>query len=203
MRSSLSRIARIEHTLAERDAEARVRIKWRTEDELADDYEQWHAVGGATHEPDFPVAIAFLRESLARARASADPPFDPPADWRPGARDQALTARDWRAGHFPDIRQAIEWLQEMEFRSLDGVPPVAEAEFTELAGWFERNKERLYTIQRASGTDFITLDNGRRFPVWYVAYDVRKGARAEGAGKAAEDIRQLMVAYPEATPVQS
>lgn len=80
---------------------------------------------------------------------------------------------------------------------------MTEAEFAELAAWFEANRDRLYGIQQASGTDFITLGSGERFAVWHVTYHVRKGARAEGAGKAAEHIRRLQAAYPETTTVLS
>ena len=76
-----------------------------TEEDWLERYEAWGRAGAFAAEPDFPVALAFFRDASARAKALADPPFDPPADFMPNLAD-LLDARllNWRTRwRFPDV----------------------------------------------------------------------------------------------------
>ena len=56
-----------------------------TEDEWLSLFESWGQQGLFDSEPDFPTALRFYRAALQTAKAQADPPWDPPADFIPGA----------------------------------------------------------------------------------------------------------------------
>ena len=64
-------------------------------------------------EPDFTAALALLRDELAEARESTDPPFDPPADFQPDQRYLHIRRETWRhEHHFPNVCAALDWLFE-------------------------------------------------------------------------------------------
>lgn len=188
---------------------------WLDEDGWLDQYTAWGAAGLFDHEPDFPKARAECRAALECAHASVDPPWVPPDDFQlagtatPGyeKQRQAVRRHDWRARHFPAVRSALDWLDEMRGRILHGIPPVSEAEFAELAAWLEANAQRLDA--RADQNSSELLDVGvigdvrhpERVRSWMVKYDLRQGPRAEGSGRCAEIIRRLRVMFP--TPVDS
>jgi methylmalonyl-CoA mutase cobalamin-binding subunit len=56
----------------------------RTEDERRAAFEDMGRDGFFAPEPEFPEALSRFRKALAAARASADPPFDPPTEFQPG-----------------------------------------------------------------------------------------------------------------------
>ena len=150
-------------------------------------------------ELDFPVALALLRDELAMARASTDPPFDPPEDFQPDQRHLHIRRENWRhAGRFPALCEALGWLGEMLDRARDGIPPVTVAEHAELAAWFAAHEPGLAVVAKQLNPDgLMSVGSGRRVVCWYVRYDLRAGPRGEGSGQVAEDIRQLRARYGE------
>ena len=58
-----------------------------TEEDWLELFAEWGRLGDFVGEPDFPTALAFYRDALAQAKAQADPPFDPPADFMPNLAD--------------------------------------------------------------------------------------------------------------------
>src|SRR5262249_8813667 len=119
-------------------------------------------------------------------------------EFRPDERHRHARLMGWRTeDRFPEVRDGLEWLTEMLRRVRDGIPPVTEAEFAELEAWFRANEPRLYEVQQGLPSEMLNLDGGRRTCCWYVRYDLKDGARAEGSGQAAEDIRQLRARYPD------
>jgi hypothetical protein len=94
---------------------------------------------------------------------------------------------------FPDVPVAFEWLTEIVWRVRREIPPMTEAEFTELAGWFAANEERLAGL--ADPSSLFDVGRGRKTCCWYIRNALRAGPRAEGAGESAEDIRQLRTRY--------
>jgi hypothetical protein len=138
--------------------------------------------GYFSHEPDFPKALALYEEALQRRR-TVGPAVDPsaPANLRPAFE------------RFPDVLPEFTWLSEIVGRVSLGVPPVTEAEFTELAEWFWANEQ--YLKDMAGESRLMYVGRGRQTCCWYVREAVRGGPRAEGAGDHAEDIRQLRARY--------
>jgi hypothetical protein len=147
-------------------------------------------------EPDFPRALAFYRDALAAAHASTDPPFDPPADFPPDHPLPSIRKERWRLPErFPDVNAGFGWLLEMSERVWAGVPPVTEAEHAELAAWFREHEPRLLEVQKTLPSEMFLFDGVRRVSCWHVRFFLRKGPRAEGSGRVAEDIRQLKAWY--------
>jgi hypothetical protein len=137
-------------------------------------------------EPDFPAALAEMRDALARARASTDPPFDPPSGFMPGHPNPHLRAECWRsAARFPELSAAMDWLFEMVGRVAEGEPPVSEAEFAELAAWFAAHDAEIAKVE--------PLEAGGGHRVWCASVrdDLARGPRAIGSGRVAEDVRRL------------
>src|SRR5262245_49935690 len=93
-----------------------------------------------------------------------------------------------------DDLPAEAWRLEMLRRTRDGKPLVTEAEFAELARWFDANADRLY---RMAGGQLLQLPGGRETTTANVRYGLWRGARAIGAGEVAEDLRQLRRLYGE------
>ena len=81
------------------------------EDDWLAAFEEMGQQGNFKTEPDFPNALAFLRDALARAHASVDPPFDPPDDYQTflPSRRQAWRTSD----RFPEVSSGMDWLLEM------------------------------------------------------------------------------------------
>jgi hypothetical protein len=168
-----------------------------TEEDWLERYEAWGRAGAFAAEPDFPTALAFYRDALARAKAQADPPFDPPADFMPNLADLPhARLLNWRTSQrFPDVDAGWWWLSEMFGRVSDGAPPATEAEFAELADWFAANDERLYQLSLPS--QLIDLGGGRKTSTANVRWRLAVGPRAKGAGEVAEDLRRLRALYGE------
>lgn len=162
-----------------------------TEEDWLECFEVWGREGVFAVEPDFPRALAFYRDALGRAKAQADPPFDPPADFMPHLADlpEARLFNWWTRERFPDVQAGWWWLAEMHERLCGGVPPVTEAEFHYLADWFHGNDERLYRLSMPS--QVLDLGNGRRTTTANIRYGLAKGPRAVRAGELAEDLRRL------------
>ena len=76
---------------------------------------------------------------------------------------------------------------------MEDVPPVSETEFAELAAWFEAHDDALLALARPS--ELLDMGGGRRVSCPNVRYSLAKGARTDGAGRVAEDVRQLRVRY--------
>ena len=74
-------------------------------------------------EPDFRPALGLFRAALARAHASADPPFDPPLDFQPREAFHRRRA-SWRTpDRFPELHAAMTLVLEIFCRVTDGLPP--------------------------------------------------------------------------------
>jgi hypothetical protein len=65
-------------------------------------------------------------------------------------------------GTVPEVRAGLDWLSEMLGRLVEGVPPVSEAEFAELAAWFAAHDAGLLALSRPS--ELLDVGGGRR--VW-------------------------------------
>ena len=144
-------------------------------------------------EPDFAKAVQFFRQAMEQALA-AGPSTGSRIHGDPNKRREPAFLEVLRLGdQFPDVPVAYEWLSEMRWRLLRGIPPVGEAEFAELSAWFEANEERLDRLADSTGLFDVGCD--RRTCCWHVRAALRAGPRAEGAGEAAEDIRQLQARY--------
>lgn len=186
--SLTTRLARLEDRAAERTPPGAPRDEagWLAA------FEHWGACGRFDREPDFPRALALFRDALARAQASTDPPFDPPPEFRPGDPYPHIRAQLWRApDRFPELYAVWEWLGEMLGRLCDDLPPVSEAEFAELAAWFAEHDAALCALP----SELLDVGNGRQTWCANLRYDLARGPRADGAGRAAEDIRQLKARY--------
>jgi hypothetical protein len=156
-------------------------------------FEAWGRAGRFAHEPDFPVALDAYRAAIAEAVAGTDPPFYPPADFLPG-EPEWWRLEEWRRPRwYYGVLAAWWWLYEMLDRRRKGIPPVAEAEFAELAEWFKRNDERLYRL--ALPSQLLDLSDGRRTSCGDLRAGLAKGARAREVGKLAEDVRRLRARY--------
>jgi hypothetical protein len=166
-----------------------------TEEDWLERYEAWGRAGAFAAEPDFPTALAFYRDALAQAKAQADPPFDPPADFMPNLADLPdARLLNWRTRwRFPDVNAGWWWLSEMYDRVISGRPPVTEAEFRELADWFAANDERVYALSLPS--QVLDLGGGRRTSSANLRWGLTCGPRARGAGEVAEDLRRLRALY--------
>jgi hypothetical protein len=112
-------------------------------------------------EPDFPAALGAYREAVAAAG--------------PGGKG----LREW------------EWLAAMYQRVRQGRPPVTEAEFRGLEGWFRQNEHRI-PFNRC-----VDLGGGRRVSVTNLRYDLQRGPRGSGATQVVEDLRGLRAALTD------
>jgi hypothetical protein len=161
-----------------------------TAEDWLERYEAWGQAGHFAAELDFPKALAWYRQAVQQARATNDPPFDPPMDYLP-VLPLRQRRREWRCGrHFPSVDAAWWWLFEMLRRVAKGKPPVTEAEFQALAAWFEANAARLF--QRDQGFD---LGSGRATSVVAIRCGLASGPRALGVTAVVEDLRQLKAQY--------
>lgn len=191
-----TRLKRLE-TTARRLPPERDRSEELTDEDWLELFAAWGQEGHCHQEVDFSAALAFYHDALQRAKTQSDPPFDPPPDFMPNLMDvphQRL--RNWRDPvRFPEVHAAWDWLAEILGRVLDGVPPVSTAEFEELAQWFSANESRLY--QLAAPSYSLEVGAGRTVILANLRYRLRQGVRVSGAGKLAEDLRQLRARYGE------
>ncbi|MCH7726711.1 MAG: hypothetical protein IH991_09560, partial [Planctomycetes bacterium] len=103
----------------------------------------------------------------------------------------------WRQPRrYPDLTAAWFWLVEFFDRAREGVPPVTESEFAELAAWLHANDSRLH--QASLSSQLLDLGNGEKTTVADIRHGVWKGARARGAGKLAEQLRGLKARFGDA-----
>jgi hypothetical protein len=209
--------------LAERVAPEPKRSGPLTEEEWLDRFESWGREGCFDREPDSPQALAFYRAAVQKAKAQAEPPWDPPEDFLPRAEAQCRLF-EWRHGgtfrrvdaegnivpegtdvhggllrrfdRFPEVRQGWYWLAGMVKRRTDGVPPLTVAEFEKLACWFVANLDRLTALARPSC--LLEVGKGRKDSVINLRCQVDEGPRAWNAGAVAEQLRQLRARYGEA-----
>jgi hypothetical protein len=173
---------------------------FRTEEDWLESFAEAGRRGCFAAEPDFPLALAAYRDAVRIAAVAADPPFFPPPDFLPG-RPERRRVEEWRRPrNYPGVRAAFQWLLELWGRVERGTPPVTEAEFAGLAAWFEANAGRIYESTRPSQQ--VPLGGGRTTTVALVRSKLWRGARALGAGEAAEDVRQLMALYGRAGEVR-
>jgi hypothetical protein len=197
--SLTTRLARLEDRAA---ARAPAEPEHRDEAGWLALFEEWDRERLFDHEPDFPVALAFFRGALERARISTDPPFDPPPWFLTNHPNPYLRVELWRSpDRFPEVLAGLDWLSEMLGRVVEDVPPVSETEFAELAAWFTAHDDALLTRSRPS--ELLDV-GGRRVSCANVRYSLTKGARTDGAGRVAEDVRQLRARYgnrPTSNPI--
>ncbi len=115
-----------------------------------------------------------------RAKAQADPPFDPPTDFMPNMADlPEVRLLNWRTRwRFPDVDAGWWWLSEMFGCVTEGKPSVTEAEFAELADWFAANDERLYQLSLPS--QLLDLGGGRKTSSANLRWKKAGGPRAKG-----------------------
>lgn len=181
--SLTARLGRLEERAADRTApesEPRDEAEWLAA------FEDMARDGVLDAEPDFPRALALGRTALTGARASVDPPFDPPAHFMPGHPNPRLRSQSWRsAARFPELTAVLNRLFEIVGRAVEGEPSVTEAEFAELAAWFAAHDAELAALGA------LECEDGRF--VWHmnVRYDLTHGSRAIGARRVAEDVRRL------------
>jgi hypothetical protein len=166
-----------------------------THEDWLEQFEAWGRDGQFDHEPDFPVALAFYRDALRRAKENIESPFDPPDDFLPQSKNSpAQRLLNWRTkSSFPEVHEGWAWLAGMVLRRERGIPPVTEAEFGTLAVWFYANADRLTALSRPSY--LLVLDKGRRESVSNLLASVSEGARAVRAGEVAGDVRWLQTRY--------
>jgi hypothetical protein len=154
-------------------------------------------------EPDFPVALEFFRNALAKAAAQTHPPWNPPYNFFPpeSGRDRL---RKWRyPDRFPEVLAASCWLMEMYIRIRDGISPVTEAEFNDLVRWFRDHLSELGLLP--DSPVFYSEDGWSATPI-EILDGLHTCWRTIGAGDLAEDLRHVKRRYEErlgdGTPTQ-
>jgi hypothetical protein len=163
-----------------------------TAEDWLERYAAWGEAGHFAAEVDFPTAWAWYRQAVQQARAARDPPFDPPAEYRPGL-PLRQRRREWRRGrHYPGIDAAGWWLFEMLRRVAKGKPPVTEAEFQTLAVWFHAHEAQLGQCEH-----LLDLGTGRKTSVGYLRYRLAQGPRVLGVTEVVEDLRQIRTQYAD------
>jgi hypothetical protein len=73
------------------------------------------------------------------------------------------------------------------------VPPVTEVDFADLAAWFAAHEGELYVWSLPS--QLLDVSDGRRVWCANLRHELSRRPRAVGAGRAAEDVRQLRARY--------
>ena len=207
---------------AQRAAPQENRSGYITEEEWLSLFESWGREGLFDSEPDFPTALAFYRAALQKAKAQADPPWDPPVDFMPGEEEHRRQF-EWRHGglyqrvdadgnvlpegtdvhrgrsrrfsRFPEVEQGWQWLSGMTQRRAQGVPPLTVAEFEELACWFKANRERLDALSRPSY--LLEVGDGKRDSVMNLGSKLDEGPMGWEASEVAARIRRLRARYGE------
>jgi hypothetical protein len=167
----------------------------RSDEEWLELFEAMGREGNFDREPDFVVALAFYRDALRKAKEQTDPPFDPPPEFLPEmVKYPYRRLLNWRTkSSFPEVHEGRHWLMGMLCRFVDGIPPVTEGEFRELASWFHANADRLIALSSPSCR--LVIGDGRTDSVSNLRYMLEKGPRSVHAGEAAEAVRQLRKRY--------
>lgn len=156
----------------------------QNDEEWLESFEELGRSGYFDGEPDFQTSVAYYRQAILDA-ARSDPSFFPPDDFLPGLPENERRGR-WRRGRrYPDLVLAFSWLDEMCDRVLDGKPPVTEAEFRELAEWFQANEDLL------PSNGCIDLGGGRSIVRGNLRYGLSKGPRCWGVTELVEGLREL------------
>lgn len=197
-----ARLDRLSRLVGMADAAQRARVlspthdHWPNENDSLATFESCGRAGHFDGEPDFPVALALYRDALATARASVDPPFEPPLHFMPDQRNHQLRRDCWRdSARFPDVWNGLAWLDEMLNRVVDGIPPCSEAEYRELEQWFRANDGRLSDIEKRLPSHMFELGISEWTSCAQIRYGLKHGPRADGTGRLAEQIRQLRTRY--------
>ena len=170
MRSMETRLRRIDQRLREADAPKHFRP---TDEDFLEYFDQGIQNGSYDSEPDAPVVASTYRQAILDA-AHADPPFNPPDDFKP---ELDLTSRrhEWRRGRrWREVDAAFSWHAEMADRVNDGKPGVTETEFHDLAAWFVQNEARITSLDRTN-----------------LRYKLGYGPRADGVTELVERLRRI------------
>src|SRR5262245_20623858 len=105
---------------------------------------------------------------------SIDPPFDPPPEFLPTHTTPQLRVTLWRSEErFPELLAGLNWLTEILSRLVEGVPPVSETEFAELAAWFADHDAAL--LAQARPSELLEVGGGRQTWCANVRYYLAKG----------------------------
>lgn len=145
--------------------------------------------GVMADEPDLPRALAEYRAAIEAAGES----LNPPEDFKPGEKWESRV-EGWRIAHpIPAVDTARAWMVELFLRSTDGVPPIPEAEFAELAAWFQANESTLREAMKPS--DRLDLGDGTRESLTNLRWGIHQGPRATDAGIVAEKLRKAKARY--------
>jgi hypothetical protein len=170
------------------------RIEEFPEEQTLDEFTKLGKQGYFKREPDFPVALDFFRNALAKATAQTHPPWNPPHDFLP-RESRFDRLMEWRyPDRFPEVRIGFLWLAEMRTRIEKGTPPVTEAEFNDLARWFHEHHTELELLSNSQIFDF---EDGRTTTTSKIVDGLQKGCRMFGAGQLAQDLRHLKSLYTE------
>lgn len=168
---------------------------WSTDEDWVEMFAAWGKLGRYGTEPDFPVALAFYRVAVLRAKDQADPPFDPPSSFLPNLLDQPQHRYlYWRThARFPEVQDGREWLYEIDGRRDAGIPPVTEGEYHDLLSWLEAHAQRLRALAAPAGLH-LPWGGGRDW-VGCLLDKARRGPRRVGAGEAAQAVRLLQAQH--------
>jgi len=133
--------------------------------------------------------------------AHEDPPFYPPENFRPNL-PMVERILEWRRPRrYPRVQAARIWLSEFIDRVHNGIPPLTETEFKELASWFYDNEPRLR--QRFQSSGLLPLGDGRTESFANISCFLSLGPRASGATKVAETVRKLRALHGDGIKVSS
>src|SRR5262249_30893092 len=91
-----TRLKRLEHR-AKRLAPEEKRSDSRTGEAWLDRFESWGREGFFDSEPDYPEALACYRDALQKAKAQAEPSWDPPEEFLPRAEARCRLF-EWQHG---------------------------------------------------------------------------------------------------------
>lgn len=151
-------------------------------------------------EPDFPRALAEYEQAIAAAERIA-PEIDPPRDFRIHHPHRIPKLFTWRNDpRFPAVGAGFDWLAALLVRVLDRLPPVTEAAFAELAGWFHEHEPRLR--DRCPATGQLDPGDGSAIRLSDLAFDLKAGPRRVESGRVAETVRRLQTAFERGTLVE-
>jgi hypothetical protein len=184
-----SRLCRLERTRPKHAAQEARRLDQLTGEGWLDLFEELGRAGYYDLEPDFPVALAIYRDALRQEKERRDPSSDPPTALNP----QSVAAPPGSFGSL--VREVHIWLVEMLWRRQNNTPAVTEAEFRELASWFNSSADRLLALSRPSY--LLDIGGGRKDSIPNLRCMLDKGPRALHAGEVAEEMRRLRARYGE------